>query len=99
MGAFVNCSMNIDERFAEFASAAQVQHGPLAADEKLDMIHELEAIVAHLYGLTESHLRHIFETFHEGWEYQMDLDATLKHFHAWGRRRVVALGDGRSAFG
>lgn len=56
-------------------------------------------IVDHLYGLTESHLRHIFETFHEGWEYQMDLDATLKHFHAWGRRRVVALGDGRSAFG
>ena len=46
------------------------------------MIHELDAVVAHLYGLSEKRLAHasIFETFHEGWDYRKDLDATLKHF-------------------
>ena len=33
------------------------------------MIHELDAVVAHLYGLNEAQLVHIFETFHEGWDY------------------------------
>ena len=47
------------------------------------MIHELDAVVAHLYGLTEPQLRHIFETFHEGWEYQDPLEATLIHFNKW----------------
>lgn len=26
---------------------------------------------------------HIFETFHEGWEYQPRLNAVLKHYKAW----------------
>ena len=34
------------------------------------MIHELDAVVAHLYGLSEPQLFHIFKTFHEGWDYQ-----------------------------
>ncbi|HWV56719.1 MAG TPA: hypothetical protein VNZ57_04540 [Longimicrobiales bacterium] len=70
----------LDVRFAEWAEAVGVKLGPLAADEKEDMIHELDAAVAHLYGLAESHLVHIFETFHEGWDYGYRLDATLKHF-------------------
>jgi hypothetical protein len=41
--------------------------------------------VAHLYGLDEPDLVHIFETFHEGWDYQDRLDRTLKHFHALKR--------------
>jgi hypothetical protein len=43
----------------------------------------LDAVVAHLYGLSEPQLTHIFETFHEGWDYQDRLRATLKHFAAW----------------
>lgn len=74
-----------DDRFAEWAEAVGVEHGPLAGDEKEDMIHELDAAVAHLYGLRESHLVHIFETFHEGWDYQDRLEATLKHYGALGR--------------
>jgi len=52
-------------------------------------------VVAHLYGLTEPQLRHIFETFHEGWgpgatanhptlgDYDRRLRATLDHFRRW----------------
>ena len=50
------------------------------------MIYELDAVVAHLYGLNEKHLIHIFETFHEGWDYEAHLRASLKHFHKWKGR-------------
>ena len=38
------------------------------------MIHEFDAVVAHLHGLSEPQLLHIFEIFHEGWDYQERLD-------------------------
>jgi hypothetical protein len=47
------------------------------------MIRELDAVVARLYNLKEKQLVHIFETFHEGWDYENRLRATLKHFRAW----------------
>ncbi len=75
-----------DDRFAAWAEAVGVGCGPLAADEKDDMIHELDAVAARLYGLNEAQLVHIFETFHEGWDYSARLDAVLRHFRA-GRRR------------
>ncbi|MFH1276826.1 MAG: hypothetical protein ABIK65_00375 [Candidatus Eisenbacteria bacterium] len=75
-----------DERFAGWAEEIGVACGPLAPDEKGDMIHELDAVVAHLYGLTEKHLVHIFETFHEGWDHEERLRATLKHLQAWRSR-------------
>ena len=53
-----------DERFEDWAEAVGVGHGPLDAAEKEDMIHELDAVVARLYGLNEDQLTHIFETFH-----------------------------------
>ncbi len=76
-----------DDRFASWAKEIGVTCGPLAPDEKDDMIHELDAVVAHLYGLTEKHLVHIFETFHEGWDYEPRLRATLQHFRGWRLRR------------
>ncbi|TAH35593.1 MAG: hypothetical protein EYC70_13125 [Planctomycetota bacterium] len=77
-----------DERFAGWADDVGVSCGPLAPDEKEDMIHELDAVVAHLYGLSEKHLVHIFETFHEGWDYDARLRATLEHFRDWKRRNT-----------
>ncbi len=74
-----------DDRFADWASAVGVAHGPLDPAEKLDMIHELDAVVAHLYGLNEPQLVHIFETFHEGWDYAPRLSAVLKHYRSWAR--------------
>ena len=75
-----------DDRFAAWAEAVGVECGPLDADAKDDMIHELDAVVAHLYGLSEAQLVHIFETFHEGWDYQARLDAVLRHFKDWQNR-------------
>ena len=72
-----------DERFSEWAKEVGVACGPLEEDKKQDMIHELDAVVAHLYGLSKSHLTHIFETFHVGWEYQSRLEETLKHYNKW----------------
>ena len=73
-----------DERFSGWADAVGVACGPLDAREKQEMIHELDAVIARLYGLTEPQLIHVFETFHEGWDYQLRLDAVLKHFARWG---------------
>jgi hypothetical protein len=76
----------VDNRFADWAGAVCVDCGPLEPNTKRDHIHELDAVVAHLYGLTDPQLVHIFETFHEGWDYNDRLKATLKHFHAWKKR-------------
>jgi hypothetical protein len=75
-----------NERFAAWANEVGVACGPPDAGEKDDLIHELDAVVAHLYGLSEQHLVHIFETFHEGWDYDARLRATLRHFRQWKRR-------------
>ena len=75
-----------DERFNSWANAVGVEYGPLKSDHKEDMIHELDAVVARLYGLNEKQLIHIFETFHEGWNYQPRLNCVLRHFHSWSGR-------------
>lgn len=76
----------VDERYAEWADAVDVEYGALKPDEKDDMIHELDAVVAHLYDLNENQLTHIFETFHEGWDYRHRLDGVLKHYKNWSSR-------------
>jgi hypothetical protein len=75
-----------DKRFALWAKSVGVAHGSLPEDEKQDMIAELDAVVAHLYGLSESQLVHIFETFHEGWDYEPRLKSVLGHFRRWAAR-------------
>jgi len=72
-----------DDRFVEWAEALGVDYGSLEDDDKQDKIHELDAVVAHLYGLSEPQLRHVFETFHEGWNFAGRLEATLVHFRKW----------------
>ena len=75
-----------DDRFAAWAEEVGVACGPLAPDEKEDRICELDAVVARLYNLTEKQLVHIFETFHEGWDYENRLLATLAHFRLRGAK-------------
>jgi hypothetical protein len=74
-----------DERFTEWAAAVGIKHGKLPEDEKQDVIAELDALAARLYGLSDRQLAHIFETFHEGWDYEPRLRAVLKHFRAHAR--------------
>ena len=76
----------VDERYANWAKEIGVEYGSLSPIEKNDMIHELDAVVAHLYGLSEEQLIHIFETFHVGWDYQDRLDDTLEHFNQWNQK-------------
>lgn len=73
----------VDDRYAEWADAVGVEYGPLDLDEKDTMIFELDAVVAHLYGLSEDQLTHIFKTFHEGWDYKPRLNAVLTHYRRW----------------
>ena len=76
-----------DKRFSTWANAVGVEYGPLETDEKEDMVHELDAVVAQLFGLCEQQLVHVFETFHEGWDYYTRLDCVLRHFDTWNGRQ------------
>jgi hypothetical protein len=76
-----------DKRFARWAKAVGVECGGLDEDERQDMIHELDAVVANLYGLSEHQLRHVYETFHEGWDYASRLEGVLTHYRRWSQRR------------
>ena len=55
----------VDERFAEFAAEAGVECGPLADAEHNHVRAEIDALVAHAYGLTADELRFIFTDFTE----------------------------------
>ncbi len=76
-----------DKRFATWAKAVGVESGNLPDEEEEYMIQELDAVVAHLYGLSEAQLAHIYETFHEGWDYDKRLKSVLKHFYQWSSKQ------------
>ena len=62
LAARLSCT---DDRFEEFASDAGVECGPLIGEERTDMRAEIDALIAHAYGLTGSELRFIFTDFSE----------------------------------
>jgi hypothetical protein len=75
-----------DDRFAKWGAAVEISPARLSEEEREDQINELDAAVAHVYGLDELELRHIFQTFHAGWDYESRLSATLRHFHSLSAR-------------
>lgn len=93
----------VDDRYVEWGAAVGVECGPVDDKLKFDMICELDAVAALLYGLDEKHLLHIFETFHEGWgpgqtathptlgDYDARLKATVGHFRAWTKKAYQHL--------
>ncbi|HUY24743.1 MAG TPA: hypothetical protein VMV09_05500, partial [Candidatus Saccharimonadales bacterium] len=52
-----------DERFADFARTLGVKHGALSAETKAEMIAELDATVALLYGCSAGDVRLMLEDF------------------------------------
>lgn len=72
-----------DERFREWASAVGVEIGLVPDDQKEDLVEELDAVVAQLYGLSVRHVELIFETFHEGWDPTERLERTLAYYEEW----------------
>ena len=74
----------VDDRYAGWAEDVGVSIGSVtSAEMKADMVAELDAVVAHLYGLDADDVTTIFETFHVGWDYQPRLDEVRRHFAAW----------------
>ena len=69
-----------DRRFQTWAEAIGASAASLKDDEREDLMAELDAAVALLYGLGVRDVRHIFETFHEGWRYEARLEAVLHHY-------------------
>jgi phenylpyruvate tautomerase PptA (4-oxalocrotonate tautomerase family) len=75
-----------DERFATWAHAIGVIAGSKSDAEKDDVIAELDALVAHLYGLTREHVEVVFSTFQRGMDYAPLLAAVLEHYDSWADR-------------
>ena len=73
----------VDERYADWANAVGVEYGPLDEETKQEKIHELDAVVAHLYGLSREHVEVIYETFHIGWDYEERLGRVLDYHASW----------------
>ncbi|WP_435158063.1 Eco57I restriction-modification methylase domain-containing protein [Haladaptatus sp. DFWS20] len=73
----------IDDRYEDWAEVVGVDYGPLDEEEKQNKIYELDAVVAHLYGLSREHVEVIFETFHDGWDYEERLDRVLDYYASW----------------
>jgi hypothetical protein len=76
----------VDERYEEWANTVGVEYGPLDEETKQEKIYELDAVVAHLYGLTREHVEVIFETFHDGWDYEERLERVLDYYASWADR-------------
>jgi len=73
----------VDERYADWADENDVEVGSLDEEVQQDKIYELDAVVAHLYGLSREHVEVIFETFHVGWDHQERLDRVLDYYVSW----------------
>ena len=77
----------VDERYTEWAGEVGVPVGSVTDEAtKQDLICELDACVAHLYGLDEDDLAVVYETFHEGADYSERHRAVLAHFRRWAQQ-------------
>ena len=70
----------VDDRYDVWANAVGVPVGSVTEAEKPELIAELDALVADLYGLSRDDVEHVFATFHRGWGYQPRLTKVLSYF-------------------
>ena len=73
----------VDDRYAEWAADVGIAPGRPDPEVRESLIAELDAVVAHLYGLGRDEVRAIFETFHPTWDYDARLDRVLAFHQAW----------------
>jgi hypothetical protein len=69
----------VDDWYGDWANAVGVSVGSVTDEGRPDLLAELDAAVAHLYGLTPDDLRVIYDTFHEGADYSAHRDRVLAH--------------------
>ena len=75
-----------DERYWEWMEKVGEKPVQMNDEEKQPLIRELDAVVAHLYGLSENQLTHIFETFQVGWDFAERLEGVLCHYREWEKK-------------
>ncbi len=74
----------VDGRFTQWADAVGVPVGSVQDETvKHDLICELDACVALLYGLDEDDLAVIYDTFHSGTDHSERHTAVVDHFRYW----------------
>ena len=82
----------VDDRYSEWAAGVGVETGTVTDDAtRQDLVCELDACVAHLYGLDEDDLTVIYETFHTGADYSERHAAVLAHFRSLPECEPAAL--------
>jgi hypothetical protein len=86
----------VDDGYDDWADAVGVDYGPLDEDTKQEKIHELDAVVSHLYGLSREHVEVIFETFHDGWDYEERLERVLDYYDDWADRLGLDHSDSKT---
>jgi len=70
----------VDSRYTDWARAVGVKVGSVAGAEKRDAhLAELDALVAAAYGLSQSDVKHIFDTFHSKPVHRERCAAVLSH--------------------
>ena len=70
-----------DDRYIEWAKSVDVKVGSVKTEtEKEVLIAELDALVAHLYGLSRPQIEHVFKTFHRNWDYSSRLEQVLAFY-------------------
>ena len=69
----------VDRRYEKWAKSVGVPIGGVSAEDRDHWVAELDAAVSLLYELDDDQTRVVFETFHEGWDYQTRLEAVLEH--------------------
>ncbi|SNR82460.1 hypothetical protein SAMN04488107_0068 [Geodermatophilus saharensis] len=69
----------VDDWYTDWAEAVGVPVGRVTPEERPELLAELDAAVAHLYGLGTDDLRVIYGTFHEGADYSAHRDRVLAH--------------------
>ncbi len=75
------CLAARDERFADWAMEVGVPVGSVVSSvQQAEMEAELDALVSHLYDLTREQVKHVFATFHRGWDYKPRLTKVLEFF-------------------
>ena len=71
----------IDDRFDEWADQHGVQTGPIPDDEREDLLAELDACVAVLYGLDTDDVAVLYDTFAKPGQWNTRRDAVLSAMH------------------
>jgi hypothetical protein len=72
--------------FEGWAAELGVAVQSLSEEEKTRLVVELDALVAHAYGLDESDIERIMTTFHPTWNFRTYLSDVLQAYRAFNRR-------------